>query len=192
MSSILKALKRLERDRARRQDDNLDLARDILRGDGRRLGPPAWLLPALLVLSGLLALLLLVLLCPRGGTDPASVGPPISGTPAVSATALEPAVVEEILPRRKSLPASPPARTGPATNISREPARTAASVGGESALAITALVYSDDRSARMAVVNDLPVMEGTLLGEIRVEEILPDRVVFTRGGVRFAVPVESH
>ena len=37
MSSILKALKRLERDRARRQDDNLDLARDILRGDGRRL-----------------------------------------------------------------------------------------------------------------------------------------------------------
>jgi general secretion pathway protein B len=49
-------------------------------------------------------------------------------------------------------------------------------------LAVSGIVFQSDRQARLAVVNDLPVMEGTIIEGARIEEILADRVRFTWEG----------
>jgi general secretion pathway protein B len=216
MSSILKALKRLERDKARRDEDNLDLARDILRGDGRRSGSPRWLLSLLVVLVVLLVLAVAVLLRPRRDVStPADVSSAPSATVA-AAPAVEPLIVEEIIDRRQPAPigvrtarnAAPPqvaalpvaVTTVPDPQPAKVPAPllvppqvepVAATPSADTALAVSAIIYNDDPSSRLAVINDLPVMEGTMIGSVRVEEILSDRVIFSRAGVRFAIPYEG-
>ena len=216
MSSILKALKRLERDKARRHDDNVDLARDILRGDGRRFGPPRWLLPLLAFLAVLLVLTLAVLLWPRrevsGSKDPATA--PMATVATISA--VEPAIVEEIIDRRQPAPigvrtarnAAPPHVAAPPVAVTTipepQPAKVpapllvppqvepvAATSSADTELAVSAIVFNDEPSARLAVINDLPVMEGTMIGTVRVEEIRSDRVIFSRAGVRFAIPFDA-
>lgn len=216
MSSILKALKRLERDKARRHDDNVDLARDILRGDGRRFGPPRWLLPLLAFLVVLLVLTLAVLLWPRWevsvSKDPATE--PMATVATIPA--VEPAIVEEIIDRRQLAPAgvrsvrnsAPPQVAVPAVaapaipkpqpvavsapvSASPQADPAAATPATDTELAVSAIVFNDDPSARLAVVNELPVMEGTMIGAVRVEEIRSDRVIFSRAGVRFAIPFDA-
>jgi type II secretory pathway component PulC len=138
----------------------------------------------------------------------------------------EPAIVEEIIDRRrpvtavaaptvvrtelkkavplnpvkagvKSTAAPPPAADVPSSPGDNSPPAPAAAVPrvSESAvdigLTVSAIVFSDDPAARLAVVNELPVMEGTMIGDSRVEEIRADRVIFTRGGMRFAVPFDA-
>jgi general secretion pathway protein B len=49
-------------------------------------------------------------------------------------------------------------------------------------LVVSGIVFQPDRQARLAVVNDLPVMEGTVIEGARVEEILADRVRFAWEG----------
>lgn len=44
---------------------------------------------------------------------------------------------------------------------------------------------------RMAIVNGLPVMAGTMVEEALVEEIHDDRVVFVIGGKRVTVPLRK-
>ena len=44
---------------------------------------------------------------------------------------------------------------------------------------------------RMAIVNGLPVMEGTMVENAVVREILPDRVVFDIDGKSVAVPLAA-
>ncbi|MBE0599431.1 MAG: general secretion pathway protein GspB, partial [Desulfuromonadales bacterium] len=49
-------------------------------------------------------------------------------------------------------------------------------------LVVSGIVYLDDPEARLAVVNDLPVMLGTTIEGATVVEILSDRVRFRRDG----------
>jgi hypothetical protein len=58
-------------------------------------------------------------------------------------------------------------------------------------LVVSGIAYQGDRGSRIAVVNDLPVMEGSLVGGARVEEILSDRVKFSRDGKLFEVPLQD-
>ena len=56
------------------------------------------------------------------------------------------------------------------------------------ALSLSLTVHSDDRASRLATVNGQTVREGQTLSEgVRVEEILPDSVVFTFQGYRFSL-----
>jgi general secretion pathway protein B len=52
-------------------------------------------------------------------------------------------------------------------------------------LEVEEIVYHQLATSRLAVINDLPVMEGTDIDGARVEEILVDRVRFSFRGVRF-------
>jgi len=45
---------------------------------------------------------------------------------------------------------------------------------------------------RMAIVNGLPVMAGTMVEEALVEEIHDDRVLFAIGGKRVTVPLQKN
>ncbi len=55
-------------------------------------------------------------------------------------------------------------------------------------LVITAIAFQDDRRARLAVINGLPVMEGGVVAGARVEEILRDQVRLVLGDKSFLVP----
>jgi hypothetical protein len=52
-------------------------------------------------------------------------------------------------------------------------------------LRIDEIVYHQRPDSRLAVINDLPVMQGTDIDGAHVEEILSDRVRFSFKGVRF-------
>jgi general secretion pathway protein B len=54
-------------------------------------------------------------------------------------------------------------------------------------LAVTGIAFNSDPESRMAVVNGLPVMPGTIIEGVKVEEILPDRVRFSGGGSVFEI-----
>jgi general secretion pathway protein B len=220
MSSILKALKRLEEDKAERSDVPVDIGRDILRQPRRQRRSTALPALSLAVAGGLVVVGLLLMLnlwksvkTPGFTTkiEPAVGAPP--ATPQQSAVApsdrlsdyREPEVVEV----RMAAPPAAIANKPPVTSTSRPaehpteaaaPAKTpdlappakpaAPAVVQQEArphLVVSGIVYQPDRQARLAVVNDLPVMEGTVIEGARVEEILADRVRFAWEGGTFEV-----
>jgi general secretion pathway protein B len=58
-------------------------------------------------------------------------------------------------------------------------------------LVLSGIAFYAERDARLAVVNDLPVMEGTVIEGAVVEEILADRVRFSREGRAFEVVLQK-
>ncbi|MEJ2700399.1 MAG: hypothetical protein P8Z70_12175 [Desulfuromonadales bacterium] len=282
MSSILKALKKLEQEKARRADGPVDIARDILRTPAR--GKKSPVVPAM-VLSGLLILLAgfcwYFLVDPQTSprtsettstrkevpTAPVAAEPPTyeKKTLPTYQGPNEPPVVEKVMDTRspatvaekpdkeKSGPSiSPPETTpvqtrtaistiqpsarkagngvsrGRSTGLSKPRLRPADQVSGKSSspapvatvskeprsggktgiptantmqapksvadppsLVVSGIAYLGDKSGRIAVVNDLPVMVGNLVDGARVEEILPDRVRFSKDGREFEVPLQE-
>lgn len=245
MSSILKALKKLEHERVRRQDGPLDLARDILRGEPRRAAYP-WLLPAVV---GLLVVAAAAFLFLHATSPRATVLQPVSTPVAVAGPVLAPdkvagpaaslsgdaVIIEEIVdPRRPAVAGNPavsaPRSTPPravATMSAPQPessapsavvvvaapaaaAQTAPSAGNtalpgsgsnpvtlpiraaaEAGLLVSGIAWQEAPEERLAVINDLPVMEGTDIGDARVEEIHSDRVIFRRGSERFVILLQT-
>jgi hypothetical protein len=55
---------------------------------------------------------------------------------------------------------------------------------------VSAIVWQEDSSARMAVVDGLPVMTGEFVGTAKIQEILRDRILFTEAGMLFTVYVD--
>ena len=82
MSSILKALKKLEAEKARGQGGQVDLARDILRpGEVRRANPLrlSLLILGLILFGGLVGMALMS----RVGEDALRIRPPLDAEPTV-------------------------------------------------------------------------------------------------------------
>jgi general secretion pathway protein B len=222
MSSILKALKKLEEEKARGREGSVDIARDILRGTSRRQTGPAWLLPALaaavlliavaVAVVGLLrrepeALVAPLLASPERAPAPVATSPPPATDPPVQEVRLPPSpaaatgaqtaarraasVVSAEPPTPAATAVSPAPASKPPT-VSAAPAEPAAEAPAAASpprprLAVSAIAFQADREGRLAVVNDLPVMEGTAVEGMTVEEILPDRVRFSRQGQSFEV-----
>lgn len=225
MSSILKALKKLEREKSQQRDDHIDLARDIFRGSESRRGPD-WLtiIIAGAVALALVAVLLFVLrVMERGQVGGTVTSPAIRLVPPPVVQQGNDSVVEEIVDQRRPQRAAPvavqrPAPTrrtlppevatipakGPDPMVVEEilspppkianpvaqpvseavtPQLTAAPEG----VVLTAIVFQPEREARIAVINELPVMEGSFVGEFKVEEIQIDRVILSHSGSHFEV-----
>jgi general secretion pathway protein B len=51
-------------------------------------------------------------------------------------------------------------------------------------LTVSGIAWQKESTSRLAVVNGVPVIQGAVVAGARVEEILPDRVRFTRGDSR--------
>lgn len=241
MSSILKALRKLEEERANRRESSLDIARDILRRPlTRRHRRPM----AAIVLGAAGILLALgsgwgwfllhqpqvletevarVDSLPAPESEPPS--PPVVAPEPVgrlSAVSADSRVVEEVI-SNSAIPAvdgrTPPAETADPTSraasapiveerTSTAPAPTfegaapsepltnpeptpAAKVmpAVSSGLRVSGIAFQEDPDSRLAIVNDLPVMRGTMIEDALVEEIFSDRVRFTREGQTFDIPL---
>lgn len=53
-------------------------------------------------------------------------------------------------------------------------------------------IYYQDAGGSVAVINDLPVMEGTMVNDGRVDKILTDRVRLIIDGEAFDILLEAH
>jgi len=221
MSSILKALKRLEEDKAERSDAPVDIGRDILRQPRRqRRSTNLSALPLAVAGSLVVAGVLFVLIVWKSSTAPdfaTKAEPVVSMPPSVPLQSVavpaerpavhrEPEVVEVRLAAPPVAIANEPA-VAPTARSAIRPAETTAVVKAPESkppaepaaaavvqqqaarphLTVSGIVFQSDRQARLAVVNDLPVMEGTVIEGARVEEILADRVRFAWEGGSFEV-----
>lgn len=278
MSSILKALRKLEEERASRRDGGLDIARDILRRPPSRRRPSPWrhsatisLLTVLLLGAGAWGVIQRLAPIPlpvEGVGEERTVSPPPAPEPVSSPPAAEtpfappanrlalvqaePEIVEETIddrptarvgekvstrpavpppkpvsersprlpaessariavslpapPPRSTAPLSVPAAPAPTSAAPREPESTSAApvvapslpkpadqapVPVRPSLVVSGIAFHDDPDARLAIVNDLPVMRGTSVEGAMVEEILPDRVRFSLDGKSFEVRMED-
>ncbi len=211
MSSILKALQKLEQEKVTRQETPVDIAKDILaphRLNRRRL---IWLICCGMAIIALLAVLTTYAL--MGGFSPRPdplvtvVVPPLDIPVAIPA---KPAALVRTTVKQPSQPSikTPVAPTYPAPKITAlpvpaapQPPVAAPVESRESrpvvpplptpALAVTGIAYQQGSAARMAVVNGRSVMEGTIIDGARVEAILQDRVRFSFDQRTFEVPVEK-
>jgi general secretion pathway protein B len=212
MSSILKALKRLEEDKADRLDAPVDIGRDILRQPRRPRRSTT--MPALplavagsLIVAGVLFVLIVwktskapdfakkmepVVAMPPSAPQLSVAAPPdrpvalhepevveVRMTAPAPASANEPAVISTV-PRPKRKAETTAVVKAPVLAPLAKPAASAVAQqeAARPNLAVTGIVFQSDRQARLAVVNDLPVMEGTVIEGARVEEIFADRVRF--------------
>jgi general secretion pathway protein B len=197
LSSILRALKKLEAEKARTQGGQIDLARDILRpAELRRQSPlriPV-LVTLLILVGGLVGMALMFWVENPAPRLPLAVesSPPV---PAASVQPMETSADVPIAPpapRASALPpvaevVSPVAPNLPAA--SETPALPALPVHPR--LIISGIVYQDDPESRIAVVNDLPAMTGTRIEGALVEEIRSGSVVFSYQGQHFEVFIKD-
>lgn len=146
MSSILDALRKLEKEKTERGDGlSTAVAGDILRVEHCRQRR-RWLLPllwgAILLLTGAAFWLLWQPATPEQELPPAGKSP---------------------APLTASLPADLPLLSG--------------------------IVYQNQRDARIAILNDLPTMEGADIAGYLLVEIHPDHVVLARAGQHYDLPL---
>jgi len=196
MSSILKALKKVEDEKASRSDAPVDIARDILRYSGRPRKSNGILI-AVVATGALVAAGVLGLLFSGDGGD--GVVPPPSAPPALTDRGdgrTGPAVAENLpqgsdrieKPMVKSDVAVKPSGSFEGGSRPQGKMDEASDVTpNRPTLVVTGIAFQQDQSGRLAVVNDLPVMEGTVIEGARIEEILEDRVRFEFNGRSFEV-----
>jgi hypothetical protein len=205
MSSILKALKRLEDEKQQRRDSAPDLNRAILSDKrGRRL--PLWQILASLALVSLIASSLTYIFTkqsalpapqpqavPMVSTDLVpreELGDPVTPLPEPSdairrkaPSRHEPVVAEPLPPPEPALPSSP------------QP--TVTSVQPESHVVEPPLIrpvvtgIAAQQEQRFAVVNGRTVQEGGVVEGFVVEQILNDRVIFRHDGEVVTVPLSD-
>jgi len=210
MSSILKALRRLEEERARKSPIAPEIAASLLRRGARRRQLPLWVWPTVITVIALTAGLLFWSLRPASiKIESASQLPGPAPQPAkISRRSASEVIIEEVLDQRRPVLLAPPSPAVPAPLPATLPlARPRPeAVVEEKALpvqmkpvvpaieerqspVVSAIAWQEESSARMAVVDGLPVMTGEMVGPAKVAEIQPDRILFLEEGVLFSVRI---
>lgn len=190
MSSILKALRKLEEEKSALGEGGVDIARDILKRSSRK--------PGFNLFWPLLSAVLFLLLISSGvlfwSNHRPSSALQTNSAPPPAVTAPQPASVES-LPVRSETPsvekiqppegpvtkAAPPTVL-PAVQVQVEP--EALRLNGSPFLKLTGIAYRENPAERMAIINDLPVMQGTAIEGAELVEILRDRVVLSWRGAQ--------
>jgi general secretion pathway protein B len=214
MSSVLRALKKLQHDKASRKPDPTDIDLEFLRSPApapRRSPLKGALLVGLLLACGSVATYLFMSRAEKGPVARAPVVSqarqaafmkPTSALPAIqplanSSSAASPAgqaqqvpaptplAVQPPLPAAKTKPESLPRQT-PATKPPKAPIRTTPLPS----LTVNGLALSDGEK-RKAIVNGVSVSVGSVIEGARIEDIQENRVRFSRGGKKFEITVGS-
>ncbi|HEY5974510.1 MAG TPA: general secretion pathway protein GspB [Geobacteraceae bacterium] len=242
MSSILKALKKLEAEKAARHGEPVDIAREVARGESaaspshRRV--PVMTVALALLVGAVIAITAALLLWPRGGVTPANEAKPAATTPAPVQTQQEfslPTPGQAITqpteqqvtitmppasrpaqpaplplpvpapgtvtspPKESQPPTTAPAASQPTPQQSQPALRPlpgepelkanipAVTEPGHSKLVVSGIAWQKDSADRLAIINGHPVRIGTTIDGAVVEEILPDRVRFSRNKQPFEV-----
>jgi len=206
MSSILKALRKLEEEKAALGEGGVDIARDILkRSVGSSKKSLFWPLTSavlfVLLLGG--ALFYVVVAFRQGSVPPANrvsdVDPVVQG-PIIPLTPMGDvgSVVDVVVTKKNAVKTIPSPVVVPLANEVLAPQVVAAKTVSPEAtrgdglpfLKLTGIAYRENSAERIAIINDLPVMQGTAIEGAQVVEILPDRVLLQWQGKRFEQKVE--
>ncbi|HET6418771.1 MAG TPA: general secretion pathway protein GspB [Geobacteraceae bacterium] len=238
MSSILKALKKLEEEKTARRNGGTDVARGILRSRPDENRKSGWVLPVSVACSAIVAALLTYFLAgghKQTGREDAPV-PPVKvasdaggkraqvqvTAPAIPESAAHPvdtpvpATAVDSYKKKEAvravaapLPARPPVRFSekkvakmssdeqlpdPGSRMLQKNTPVTANtpdVHSPPALRVTGIAWNRDSSERLAVVNGMPVNEGTTIEGARVEQIMKDKVRFSFENKTFDVAVGS-
>lgn len=217
MSFILKALQKLDEEKAAQRARPQDINRAILTA-GRPAPRPsrvslASAVVGLLLLAGVTSAYLLLQLAPQPVRKPAPLqpwqesrktAPPLTSTaaasPAPAAGSTNPAgpaaqtagppdkTLLSAKKRREDVSQAAPSQTVDKTG--KEPARREQSYGPPPAgLKVNGIALQDNPAESVAVVNGLLVRRGMVIQGMRVEEILGDRVRFSGSGGRCEVQI---
>jgi general secretion pathway protein B len=198
MSSILKALRKLEEEKAALGEGGIDISRDILKRSARKQqGYNFWPL-----VSGVLFLLLVsfaVLFWSnerpvsdvlQTNTAPISA-PSVARAPDIKSRPLP----AEVTSTKKASPVPPVSEVPPsvkvATPIRVQVEPEALRPSGLPFLKLSGIAYREKAVERIAIINDLPVMQGTAIEGAQLLEILPDRVVLSWQGASFDLQLED-
>lgn len=209
MSSILKALKKLEDEKTARAPHALNIDAEILKG-GRRNTPVIGYTLTALALFACGAGITYYTMTPKSqpiipsrqeAQYPAagiSVQTSAEVTPAVTSPhpasiTKSPPVLSAPVPARTVLGTKAPDRQPPknvaAAPAAPSPARLAVvpHVAAPPHLKVNGIAYQDESADSVAVINGQSVSIGTTVDGARVEAILKDRVKFSRSGKTFEV-----
>ncbi len=161
MSSILDALKKLEKGKIHRDGISTAIASDILRS-GKKRTIPQWRLPLILFALAILVTALMLFFF-RTGLEVPTVHPVSVPSVKIETKKITEPVVHTIQPTTATAPVT-------------------------SALPLlSGIVYQQQPESRMVILNDLPVMEGTVVAGYTLQEIFPDHVILTRQGESFTL-----
>ena len=219
MSSILKALKRLEQEKAARKPDSFRVDAEILKGGtSRRTSPVAVFL-----------VVLVIFVCGGSATYFFMKKPSVSAPPHLPPTTdpkarLEAPALPESMPVQPAVQATDavktlprPAAEKPVPQLKPAVSRPQAQVGkpsgtppqavlpeakpetqpavpvpaGKPLLRVDGIAFQDNSVDSFAMVNGVTVSKGSVIEGVRVEEIQKDRVKFSRGGEKFEVFLEK-
>lgn len=217
MSSILKALKKLEDDRVARQPEQLKIDADILKSDNApRFSPSGAIMASLLLLaigSGMTYMYMKRDASPElsGRTSPpassgikteqlpeaVAVVPAVPQKPAKTGTVILPQSAPPVAARK-----APPAAARPV--VAQKPAGAPKSVEHgvvaeqavpappqvkppPPALRVNGIAFEDGNTESVAMVNGTPVTKGSLIEGVKVEDIHKNRVKFSYNGEKFEI-----
>jgi len=210
MSSILKALKKLEEEKSARTPDALKIDTEILRGGTPSRFP--YLNVTLLAVLFFACGAVFAYLYAKRGTQPAgnvsappsqqalpSTEKPRKAMPAEDRVAPVVQVEPPHLPAKNASHAKPlkhgrpaapavtgPSKPGPAVVPAAAPAAPAKRIP---TLKVDGIAYHFGSADSLAVVNGTTVYVGAMVEGARVEEIGKDRIRFSYEGERFEVPL---
>lgn len=198
MSFILKALKKLEDEKAARKGGEVDLPGALLRADARpahgRVQPVRWWIFIIVFAAGSGLTALLVQSRPRTSEAVRAEPPPpaVSATPQAqtppprqtAATETAPPVAaapppddqahsETSVAHRRQVPVK---RRSAAPEQTEGPAPSVPAVAASTSLRVNGIALQDDPAESVAVINGALMKRGMAVGDMRVEEILQDRV----------------
>ena len=211
MSSILKALKKLEDENNARTPDSLKINAEILRGGNSSRHSSLGILSTALLLFLCGGVVMYFFMKPDGkkpvtASSPAPVESTLPGASVPVAPILQPTQSTPVITLRHS-PAASDKHTSAAVkaginkpllqmNAAKHPLAPATSRRGEQAespivparplVRVNGIAYQDG-SDSVAVINNVAVSRGAVIEGIKVEEIQRDRVLFSYGGEKFEV-----
>jgi len=199
MSSILKALKKVEQEKSSRIPELLKIDSDILKSvDSSRRSASYTSLLLLLVFGGGAAAAYYFMNGSKA-PQPTAVVPQAVTIKTVPAPVSAPVVpvpphITEAIPART---AAVPARKAPAktagNGISGQPEKSDMASGepvanvAVPALRVNGIAYQSSAADSMAIVNGTAVSNGSVIDGITVEDVRRDRVLFQYNGERFEI-----
>lgn len=211
MSSILKALRRLEEERARQSSVAPEIAASLLRHGARRRQSPLWLWPTVIIAVAAVAAALLWSWRPAPVTSqivtPAASPATVVARAATAGRGGE-VIIEEVIEQRQPvlLPPSAPVAVPAPRPVKVNPVAQKIEAGAMPPVAaskaavpmieerqrpvVTAIAWQEESSARMAVVDGLPVMTGEFVGAAQIQEIRRDHILFVEAGRLFTVAIQ--
>ncbi|PLX78729.1 MAG: hypothetical protein C0615_03420 [Desulfuromonas sp.] len=183
MSSILKALKKLESEKSQHDELSTAVASDILRSShSSKKNTSTQVIIGSIVIVALVGF--------AGYQFARSTPPPIaeekmpehSAVTDTQSTVTEKPAVVQAQPESAVVARTRPAVETPVAQVQPKPEKTAALPQPDDLPQLSGILYQESASDRMAIINDFPVMEGTMVEAYLVKTIHPDRVVLERNG----------